>query len=211
MRSQVRAVWPLLRTLAFPVQRIAAAHRHEQLAAGACSARSRSTSWPTRRPDAPGRSSPDPRRARRRTGTRPRRPRSSQAASAAADRRAGPSRPRRPRSARFRSSARLAPRSPMPLIESRSNCSSVLGDVQPSLTRADHVLLRHAHVVEEGLAERRGAADQQDRLGRDARASSCRSAGSVMPSCFLARRSRCAPGRRSSRPCRRTTSRSSGR
>ena len=51
----------------------------------------------------------------------------------------------------------------------RSWPSSALATVQPALMLMDHVLDRHAHVVEARLAEGRGAADQQDRPHRDAR------------------------------------------
>jgi hypothetical protein len=44
-----------------------------------------------------------------------------------------------------------------------------LGDGPAAVQRADQVLLRHLHVGEEGLAERRGAGDQPDRPHLDAR------------------------------------------
>ena len=45
----------------------------------------------------------------------------------------------------------------------------IFGDVPALVDLADDLLLGHLHVVEEGLAEGRIAADQQDRLGRHAR------------------------------------------
>ena len=44
----------------------------------------------------------------------------------------------------------------------------IFGDVPAFVDLADDLLLGHLHVVEEGLAEGRIAADQQDRPGRDA-------------------------------------------
>ena len=54
----------------------------------------------------------------------------------------------------------------------------IFGDVPALVHLADELVLGHLHVVEEGLAEGRIAADQQDRLGRDARGFPCRTAGS---------------------------------
>ena len=54
----------------------------------------------------------------------------------------------------------------------------IFGDVPALVELADQLVLGHLHVVEEGLAEGRIAGDQQDRLGRDARRSPCRTAGS---------------------------------
>ena len=44
----------------------------------------------------------------------------------------------------------------------------IFGDVPAAIHLADELVLGHLHVVEEGLAEGRIAADQQDRLGRHA-------------------------------------------
>ena len=46
----------------------------------------------------------------------------------------------------------------------------IFGDVPALVFLVDAVRLGHLHIVHEGFAERRIAADQQDRLGRDARA-----------------------------------------
>ena len=43
----------------------------------------------------------------------------------------------------------------------------IFGDVPAAIDGADHIGLGHPDVVEEGLAERRLAGDQEDRLGRD--------------------------------------------
>ena len=73
-------------------------------------------------------------------------------------------------------------------IISRSCCSRYLATSQPRLTVADQIALRHPHVVEEGLAERRLAGDQQDRLGADTPGEAMSNSMKLMPSCFLARR-----------------------
>ena len=62
----------------------------------------------------------------------------------------------------------LTPRSPMPQIIVALVLQQIFRDIPAPVDGADHVRLRHPHIVEEGFAERRVAGDQQDRLGRDA-------------------------------------------
>ena len=44
----------------------------------------------------------------------------------------------------------------------------IFGDIPAAIDGTDHMRLRHAHIVEEGFAERRAAGDQQNWLGRNA-------------------------------------------
>ncbi len=75
---------------------------------------------------------------------------------------------------------------------------------------ADELVGRDPDVVEEDLVDLVAAVDEADRPDRDARASSCRSAGTRCRAASWPR-GRCGPGRRSSRPTGRAWSTSSGR
>ena len=44
----------------------------------------------------------------------------------------------------------------------------IFRDIPAAIDRTDHVGLRYAHIIEEGLAKRRAARNQENRLGRDA-------------------------------------------
>ena len=211
VRSQSRAAAPSLRALALPLQRVGAARRHQQLVAalvqlGAVVFQHRGAGR-----IAPGRAlawSPARSIARRKATAST----SSSAMPCAQHRRRPAGRPRPCRSVARRpgpAAGRRRPR-PWPPIMVALVRQQVLGHVPAAVQRPDQVLLLDPHVVEEGLAEGRLAADQRDRPGRDARRRHVEQDEARCPDAW-APRGRCAPGRRSSRPCRRRRSRPSGR
>ena len=141
---------------------------------GACSARCRNISAPRKTPDALPRLRPDRPRAPCRSGRPPRRlriraicARSSGSASLAA-------------SSLPAKWAAISPmrRAPHPVADAADHVAlmgeQVFRDIPAPVQFADEIGLGHLHIVEEGLAERRTARDQHDRLGRDAGRRPCR-------------------------------------